>query len=245
MRTTTRSRRSGRRSCCFQISRDSTLGTASRPEALTLPDATGRALAAYLEDVLTQAKARARERGDRLLRAADLSEALQGVAPYTVNDLEDVTFFPRLAPEQQVTLAAYDLDSYRDFGLHWKMLQAILAGQPDLMDMEPDPFAAELIAEGVAQYSVLLFRIAGRLAAQGPSGPFSHGKAYRCGADKSPGSIEAECHGARGRRAGARASIGAGGEPIGIKAGFHARGDRRFRDRFRASLVGLAEPLSS
>ncbi len=146
------------------------------PGGLTLPDATGRALAAYLEDVLTQAKARARERGDRLLRAADLSEALQGVAPYTVNDLEDVTFFPRLAPEQQVTLAAYDLDSYRDFGLHWKMLQAILEGQPDLMDMEPDPFAAELIAEGVAQYSVLLFRIAGRLAAQDRAAPFLMGK---------------------------------------------------------------------
>ena len=146
------------------------------PGGLTLPDATGAALEGFLKEVMADAQGRAAERGDQLVRAADVSEALQVVMPYTVNDLEDVTFFPNLGPDGSVTLAAYDLDSYRDFGLHWKMTRAILEGRPEILTMEPDPFAAELIAEGMAQYSVLLFRIGGRLAAQDRSAPFLMGK---------------------------------------------------------------------
>ncbi len=139
------------------------------PGGLSLPESLGQAAEEYLIEVLTLAESSAGERGDALVRVQDLSQACQRVTPHSVDDLEDVTFFPRLGRDQQVTLAAFDLDSFRDFGMHWKLLRAILSERSPasgIPAVELDPFAAELLAECMAQFAVLAMRIGGQFARQ-------------------------------------------------------------------------------
>ncbi|RHW74892.1 CRTAC1 family protein [Colwellia sp. RSH04] len=81
--------------------------------------------------------------------------------PHRVNEYEDVLFFPNLLKDEQIYLESYDMDAFRDAGVHWQYLtQAILSPNFDVY-IEPDPFAAELIVENIAQYGVLLLRVAG------------------------------------------------------------------------------------
>ena len=122
-------------------------------------------LVAYVEDVLTMAQDSARQAGHALIRAEDVEPVIGRFVPYQVNEYEDVIFFPRLGGDR-VVLEAYDVDSFRDGGLHWRYLQFAL-DNPDLgLRLEPDPFAAELVVEGAAQFGVLVLRMAG-LAARG------------------------------------------------------------------------------
>jgi hypothetical protein len=86
--------------------------------------------------------------------------------PHQINEYEDVLFFPLLPKNQQVYLESYDMDAFRDAGVHWQYLtQAIFSSSFDVF-IEPDPFAAELIVENIAQYGVLLLRVAGMQAMQ-------------------------------------------------------------------------------
>ena len=123
-----------------------------------------RSLRAFVEQHLAAAAARAAAAGRGLVRAEDAAASMQGLTPHTVNRFEDVTFFPRLRRERQVVLEAYDLDSFRDLGLHWKVIGAVVAADGFTLPRAPDPFAAELLAEGAAQYGLLLLRVAGELA---------------------------------------------------------------------------------
>jgi hypothetical protein len=107
----------------------------------------------------------AREAGHELIRADDAVRAVQALTPHEIDDFEDVHLFSRLSDDERVTLEAYDCDSFRDFGLHWPPLQRAIRAAPT-SSRTPDPFAAEILAEGISQYGVLLLRIAGQVASE-------------------------------------------------------------------------------
>lgn len=91
-------------------------------------------------------------------------EFAQAFIPHKVNEYEDVLFFPNLNKQQQVYLESYDMDAFRDSGVHWQyLMQAVLATNFKTY-IEPDPFSAELMVENIAQYGVLLLRVAGEQA---------------------------------------------------------------------------------
>jgi hypothetical protein len=56
------------------------------------------------------------------------------------------------------------MDAFRDGGLHWRYLQYVIEDPKFRGRVEPDPFAAEIITENVAQFGVLLLREAGRIS---------------------------------------------------------------------------------
>lgn len=67
-----------------------------------------------------------------------------------------------------MVIESYDMDSFRDSGLHWRYLQFALEDPSFKAQLGADPFAAELLAENIAQFGVLMLRIAGQHAiAQG------------------------------------------------------------------------------
>ncbi|MBW2543352.1 MAG: hypothetical protein JRF15_14795, partial [Deltaproteobacteria bacterium] len=77
----------------------------------------------FARSLLDEASVNADAAGHDLIRAADASRAVQHLIPHEIDDFEDVRMFPRLAATDQITLEAYDCDSFRDFGLHWPPLQ--------------------------------------------------------------------------------------------------------------------------
>ena len=90
-----------------------------------------------------------------------VNRALHSFLPYTVNEFEDVIYFPKLRRKDQIVIESYDLDAFRDSGLHWKLIEFVLDNPDFAGTLEPDPFAAELLAEGIAQFGVLLWRVGG------------------------------------------------------------------------------------
>lgn len=98
--------------------------------------------------------------GQPVIQEAHVAHFVQHFTPYTVNEYEDVTYFPRL-PGREVTMEAYDLDAFRDSGVHWVYLGEALDSPEIEGYLDVDPFAAELMAENVAQFGVLLLREAG------------------------------------------------------------------------------------
>jgi hypothetical protein len=119
----------------------------------------------FTMDLLLEASANATAADHEFIRAVDASRAVQHLIPHEIDDFEDVKMFPRLASEDQIVLEAYDCDSFRDFGLHWPPMDRAIRVLPNDAKL-PDPFAAEIIAEAISQYGVLLFRVAGDLARQ-------------------------------------------------------------------------------
>jgi hypothetical protein len=114
-------------------------------------------------ELLRDASRRSRAAGRVLIGAEDAEMAAQQLVPHRIDEFEDLHVFYRLAAEEQVTLESFDCDSFRDFGLHWRSLQRAAHGAPERSN-PPDPFAAEILAEGISQYGVLLLRVAGSIA---------------------------------------------------------------------------------
>ncbi len=135
------------------------------PKAEALHRTFGEALRRYAAEIMRLAQQRAQKQGRRLIRADDALAAVQIVSPHEIDEFEDALFFPRLPPILQVRLEAYDMDSFRDFGTHWLMIKRVIDGPNNPLEIEPDPFAAEIFAEGIAQFGVLLYRLAGTTAA--------------------------------------------------------------------------------
>ncbi|MBW2316713.1 MAG: CRTAC1 family protein [Deltaproteobacteria bacterium] len=129
-------------------------------------EALRRQLAAFAGELLLAADERARASGHRLIRAADAQGATQQLLPQRIDEFEDVHVYPNLPADERVTLEAFDCDSLRDFGLHWRALLRAARALPADRRL-PDPVAAEILAEAVSQYAVLLLRLAGEIAAQG------------------------------------------------------------------------------
>ncbi len=84
--------------------------------------------------------------------------------PHKVNEYEDVLFFPNFDKNKQIYLESYDMDAFRDAGVHWQYLTQAVFSKEFKVYLEPDPFSAELLVENIAQYGVLLLRVAGNIA---------------------------------------------------------------------------------
>jgi enediyne biosynthesis protein E4 len=121
---------------------------------------------AWTEDVLLEADKVAKAKGHNLIRVEDVHEALQVYQPHEANQYEDIIYFPRLPKGERIVIEAYDLDSFRDPGLHWLYLSEAINDPKYKGTIEPDPFAAELLTEGAAQMGVLVLRVAGMMAAE-------------------------------------------------------------------------------
>ena len=120
-------------------------------------------LDAWSAALLREADAQARAAGRPLIGAADANAAVGRLMPHEIDEYEDVHVFTRLGPGERLSLEAYDCDSLRDFGVHWRSLAGAAHGAPEGARL-PDPFAAEILAEGISQYGLLLLRIAGEIA---------------------------------------------------------------------------------
>ncbi len=121
-------------------------------------------MVAWTGDVMLEAEKRARKRGDTFIRVDDVHDAVQMYQPHELNEYEDCIYFPRLPKNEQIVIEAYDLDAFRDPGLHWFYLSEVLKDPKYKGTLEPDPFAAELLTEGGAQMGTLILRVAGNLA---------------------------------------------------------------------------------
>jgi hypothetical protein len=119
---------------------------------------------AWTGDVLLESDRIARKAGHPLIRVEDVHSAVQRFQPHEANAYEDIVYFPRLPKDRRIVIEAYDLDSFRDPGLHWVYLKEALRDPGYSGTLEPDPFAAELLSEGVAQFGVLVLRVAGNVA---------------------------------------------------------------------------------
>jgi hypothetical protein len=121
-------------------------------------------MVAFTQDMLVGAEAEAAKNGHALIRASDVEHFAQRFIPHRLNEYEDAIFFPRLPRAQQIEIEAYDMDSFRDGGLHWRYLEHVVNDPKFRGKIEPDPFAAEIITENAAQFGVLVLRETGRLS---------------------------------------------------------------------------------
>lgn len=119
---------------------------------------------AWTGDVLLAAEKEAKKNRHTLIRIEDVHHALQLFQPHEANQYEDIIYFPRFPKSERIVIEAYDLDSFRDPGIHWVYLHEALSDPGFKGTIEPDPFAAELLTEGAAQMGVLLLRVAGNIA---------------------------------------------------------------------------------
>ncbi|HEX3579204.1 MAG TPA: CRTAC1 family protein [Thermoanaerobaculia bacterium] len=121
-------------------------------------------MVAWTGDVMLEAEKRAKKRGHPLIRIDDVHDAVQMYEPHVLNEYEDCIYFPRLPKSDQIVIEAYDLDAFRDPGLHWRYLNEVLNDPKYKGTLELDPFAAELLTEGGAQMGTLILRVAGKIA---------------------------------------------------------------------------------
>jgi enediyne biosynthesis protein E4 len=118
----------------------------------------------FIAETLLRAQAKAKAEGSPIVRERHIAAVYDERAPYAINIYEDVIFFANLPREQQVYIEAYDADSLRDSGLHWHLIRQVIDTPNFPLELDLDPFAAELLAEGDAQIGVLTFRTAGEIA---------------------------------------------------------------------------------
>lgn len=135
----------------------------SAEDSKALKEAYASAMINYTLDLYVGAQNLAKRRGDSLVREADVHAVLQKYTPFELNQFEDVIYFPGLG-DDRVVMESYDLDSFRDGGLHWSYLGFALNESRGAVTMDADPFAAELVAEAIAQFGVLTWRLAGQAA---------------------------------------------------------------------------------
>ncbi len=119
-------------------------------------------LIAFASDFYTGAQQVALKKGHQFITEADVSEFTQSFVPHRINQYEDAIFFPKLSADEQVTIEAYDMDAFRDSGIHWRYLQFAVLDPQYQAYLEPDPFALELLVENIAQFGVLLLRVTGQ-----------------------------------------------------------------------------------
>ncbi len=180
-----------------------------------LVDTFVRELDAFASDLLREAARSSRAAGHLLIRGSDATAAAQRLIPSRVDEFEDVLVFEQLDEEDRVTLDSFDCDSFRDFGAHWWSLRRAVHAAPSDSAL-PDPRAAEILAEAVSQYGVLLLRIAGTIARDG-------GDTVRL----QPSDIEAAAPVIRERAERDRAAIETPAAGAGSPSGTRARGGER------------------
>ncbi len=117
----------------------------------------------FSADLYAGAQADAMKRNASLISEEDVHHFTRHFIPHYLNEFEDVVFFPKLEKDQQVYMESYDMDAFRDVGGHWIYLNNAINRNGFQLYLEPDPFAAELLVENIAQYAVLLLRVAGNI----------------------------------------------------------------------------------
>ncbi|WP_299885138.1 CRTAC1 family protein [uncultured Lacinutrix sp.] len=120
-------------------------------------------LVQFSNSLLKEANKTSTKNQHTLIRVSDIQLALSSFLPYSTNAFEDVLFFPNNALES-INIESYDLDAYRDSGIHWKILEYSINDLNDTTIKNLDPNAAELVVEGIAQLGVLTLRIAGEIS---------------------------------------------------------------------------------
>ncbi len=125
-----------------------------------------QALIQYANDLILGAERVAISSSHTLIRVADVKQFAEKFIPHRINQYEDAVFFPKLPLEQRIIIESYDMDAFRDSGIHWFYLQSAIEAKNYQGALEPDPFAAELLVENIAQYGVLLLRAAGIVGKQ-------------------------------------------------------------------------------
>ena len=118
-------------------------------------------LIAFSADLYFGAQGIAIKQGREVITEADVHAFTQQFIPHRINEYEDAIFFPNLERESQVVIESYDMDAFRDSGIHWRYLQFAVTDPDFKVYLEPDPFAAELLVENIAQFGVLLLRMIG------------------------------------------------------------------------------------
>lgn len=121
------------------------------------------AMIRFTRDLYLGAEAKARQRQAAAISEADVEAFSKAFIPHRINEYEDALFFPNLPREQQVAIESYDMDAFRDPGWHWRYLEATINESGFSPQLQLDPFAAELLTENVAQFGVLILRVAGDL----------------------------------------------------------------------------------
>jgi len=124
------------------------------------------AMISYSTEFMNGTEQLALQRNQALVRVDDVHDFADSFIPHRINEFEDATFFPRFPAADRITIEAYDMDAFRDSGLHWQYLRAAIEEPAFRGVLEPDPFALELLAENIAQFGVLLLRVAGQVAAE-------------------------------------------------------------------------------
>lgn len=122
------------------------------------------AILQFINGLWLLAQSHAESDGAALIRGVHMRNALDAVLPFEQNEWEDIRFFPLLDKEQQVTIESYDLDAFRDGGVHWTYLSMALEDANFEPRLYLDPFALEWLSEGIAHMGVLSLRLAGILA---------------------------------------------------------------------------------
>ncbi|MGB1197746.1 MAG: CRTAC1 family protein [Thalassotalea sp.] len=115
----------------------------------------------FSAELYTGAQNIAMQDGLSVISEESVHDFAQHFIPHQLNEYEDVLFFPNFPKAQQIYLESYDMDAFRDAGVHWQYLNQAILSPRFTVYIEPDPFAAELLVENIAQYGVLLLRVAG------------------------------------------------------------------------------------
>ena len=115
----------------------------------------------FSSDLLNYAESLATQQNKSVIEYPEVYKAVQAYLPHGVNMFEDVIYFPNLNHSERIVIEAYDLDAFRDSGLHWQYLKYALDDRKADLNLAPDPFALEMLVEGIAQFAVVIFRLGG------------------------------------------------------------------------------------
>ena len=120
-----------------------------------------QAMVQFTINILKNAHQLALQDQQNTIQYKDVYQSVQTFLPHSINLFEDVIYFPNFGKKGQINIEAYDLDAFRDSGLHWQYLKFALDDTQLELQLLPDPFALEILVEGVAQFAVLLLRMGG------------------------------------------------------------------------------------
>ncbi|MDO3387311.1 CRTAC1 family protein [Gilvimarinus sp. SDUM040013] len=118
----------------------------------------------FASDFYLESEKIALARGHSTIQEKDVQSLVDVFIPHQIDEYEDALFFPKLGKSDQVAIESYDMDSFRDGGLHWRYLEFAINSPDFNAKLQPDPFALELITENIAQFGVLSLRTAGDIA---------------------------------------------------------------------------------
>lgn len=117
----------------------------------------------FANDLYKESEKIALRKGHDFILESDVHELVQSFIPHDINEYEDAIFFPKLPAKESIVIESYDMDAFRDSGIHWRYLEYAIDSPKFKAFLQPDPFALELIVENIAQFGVLSLRQAGNI----------------------------------------------------------------------------------